>query len=333
MSLSDSASSFSEFRPISMVGCIYKLLSKVLANRFKLVLPSIIGEAQSVFISGKQILDGVLIANEVIHQWKISNSGGLIIKIDFENAFDYVNWMFLIDMLNKLGCGQRWCSWILECISSSHLSILINGSSTENFQPQRGLRQGDPLSPFLFNIVVEAMNLMLERAKAKGLLSGVQVGPNGINLTHLQFADDTLILCNNNLEELMEIKRILRFFQVMSGLKINFDKSMIYGIKIPKADILISAQAFGCKQGSLPIKYFGLPLGANPKKASTWQPIVERVKKKLSLRKKRHLSIGGRLALIKSTLGNLSIYYMSIFKMPVSVAKSIEKLQRNFLWG
>lgn len=87
----DGASTLSEFRPISMVGCIYKLLSKVLANRFKLVLPSIIGEAQADFISGKQILDGILIANEVIHQWKHSNSGGLIIKIDFEKAFDCVN--------------------------------------------------------------------------------------------------------------------------------------------------------------------------------------------------------------------------------------------------
>lgn len=278
-------------------------------------------------------MDGVLIANEVIHQWKQCNSGGLIIKIDFEKAFDCVNWLFLINMLMKLGCGKKWCSWIHECISSASLSILINGSPTDFFHPQRGLRQGDPLSPSLFNVVVEAMNIMFERAKEQGLISGVQMGTNGISLTHLQFADDTLIFCNNNLEELREIKRILRFFQVMSGLKINFDKSMIFGINIPASFIPLYAQAFGCKQGSLPTKYLGLPLGANPKRISTWQPIVDRMKAQLSKWKSRHLSIGGRLALIKSTLCNLPLYYRSIFKIPISVAKSLEKIQRNFLWG
>lgn len=119
---------------------------------------------------------------------------------------------------------------------------------------------------------------MFERAKERGLISGVQVGIDGVNLTYLQFANDTLIFGNNNLEELREIKRIFIFFQVISGLKINFDKSMIYGIKIQDSFLLSYAEIFGCKPSSLPIEYLGLPLGANPKRVSTWQPIVDKVK-------------------------------------------------------
>lgn len=193
----EGASTFSEFRPISMVGCVYKILAKVLANKFRKVLPEIIGETQAAFIGGKQILDGVLIANEVIDHWKKSRVGRLILKIDFEKAYDCVNWKFLLDMLSKFGCGERWCRWIRACISTSSLSILINGSPTEEIFPQKGLRQGDPISPFLFNVVVEALNIMMERVKEGGFIKGIVVGNNGVNISHLQFADDSIFFCNN----------------------------------------------------------------------------------------------------------------------------------------
>lgn len=135
--------SFNDYRPISMVGWVYKVLSKVLANRIKVHMPSIIGEAQAAFVGGKQILDGILIANEAIHSWKHSVRGGLILKLDFQRAYDCVNWKFLIDMLARFGFGDRWCGWILECVSSGSMSILINGSASKEFHMQRGLRQGD----------------------------------------------------------------------------------------------------------------------------------------------------------------------------------------------
>lgn len=136
----DCPTTFKDYRPISMVGCIYKILSKVLANRIKQHLPSIIGEAQAAFVGGKQILDGVLIANEAIHSWKHSTRGGLILKLDFERAYDCVNWGFLVDMMGKVGCGGKWCDWIKECISSVSMSVLINGSATKEFRTQKGIR-------------------------------------------------------------------------------------------------------------------------------------------------------------------------------------------------
>lgn len=265
----DCPTNFKDYRPTSMVGWLYKLFSKVLANRMKCCISSLIGEAQAAFIGGKQILDGVLIANKVIHFWKTKSQGGLILKLDFEWTYDCVNWSFLLDLLLKMGCGQRWCRWVRECISSVSMSILVNGLATKEFHLQKGIRQGDSLFPFFFNIAAEALYILLGRARDKNLFKAVQMGENGVFLSHLQYADDTIIFCNNDLEEICIIKRILRCFQLMSRLKINFSKSSLCGVKVQVQDVKSLAYVLGCKVESLPIKYLGLPLVANPRRIKT----------------------------------------------------------------
>lgn len=257
----------------------------------------------------------------------------LVLKIDFERAYDCVNWGFLLDLHTKMGFGEKWCGWIKECVSTVAMSVLINGFATKEFQTQKGLRQGDPLSPFLFNIVVEALNILLERAKTLNIIKGTQIGANGVILSHLQFADDTILFCNNDRVELANIKRILRCFQLMSGLKINFSKSSICGVKLCDQAVKELALVMGCKIEKLPIKYLGLPLGANPKRIKTWEPVLDRMTKKLNVWSRRFNSAGGRLTMLNSNFGHLPIYFISIFKMPVAVAQSIEKLQRQFFWG
>lgn len=188
----EGAARFKDYRPISMIGWLYKLLAKVLANRFKRVVPYFVGETQAAFICGRHILDGVLIANEIIDNWKKNNSSGVIIKLDFEKAYDCVNWSFLFKLLALMGCGKRWIGWIKSCISSATLAILINGSPSKYVHMEKGLKQGDPIAPLLFNIVPEGLNIMLENAKEANLISGVQMGSNGPVISHLQFADDTM---------------------------------------------------------------------------------------------------------------------------------------------
>ncbi|XP_058203090.1 uncharacterized protein LOC131317570 [Rhododendron vialii] len=141
------------------------------------------------------------------------------------------------------------------------MSILINGSATSECHNQKGLRQGDPLSPFLFNIVVEALNILLVRARELNIIKGTKIGANGVILSHLQFADDTILFCNNDGAEMANIKRILRYFQLMSGLKINFSESSLCGVRICHLDVSNLARVMGCKVETLPIKYLGLPLG------------------------------------------------------------------------
>ena len=176
-----------DYRPISLVNSLYKILSKILANRLKKVLPSIISDTQSAFIGGRQIMDGVFVANEVIHSMKIKrwNKGGVVIKLDFEKAYDCVDWDFLISIMESMGFGQRWRNWIFECISTVRISILINGSPTVEFPTRKGLRQGDPLSLFLFLMVGEALHLLMVKAKNMELIRGIVVAKSGLEISHL----------------------------------------------------------------------------------------------------------------------------------------------------
>ncbi|CAL5404238.1 unnamed protein product [Camellia sinensis] len=308
-----SPSCLTEYRPISLIGSLYKILAKVLANRMKKVMPMIISEVQSAFLGGRNILDGILIANEIVDGWRRSNRKGLVLKLDFEKAYDSINWEFLFDMLLKFGFGTRWVSWMKACVSTAKIFVLVNGSPTSEFCPQRGLHQGNPLSPFLFNIVAEGLNILLSRAKELGLVKGAEVGTNGLRITHLQFANDTILFCEADRMEVSNIKRILRCFEISSGLKINYHKSVICGIGVDDGLLHEFASSLNCKHQKLPLSYLGLPLGANPSRRSTWQPVLDKFKQKLASWKRRLLSFVGRLTLIKYVLTNLPIYYLSLF--------------------
>lgn len=329
----DNPISLGDYRPISLIRSLYKIISKVLANKIKLVIPSIISEEQSAFVEGRSILDGILIANEIVDWWKKTKRRGIILKLDFEKAYDSVNWSFLLAMMKNLGFGAKWLSWVQECISNIRVSVLVNGSPTSEFSPSRGIRQGDPLSPFLFNIVVEGLNILLTRARELNLFKGGVIGANEISVSHLQFADDSIIFCEANWEEVMNIKRVLRCFEMISGLRINYHKSVISGIGVQDDLLAAIAGRLNCKCQKRPFKYLGMPLGANPGRLKTWKPIVDRVKVKLASWKRRFLSLAGRLTLIKAILSSLPVYYLSLFKMPEGVARELDKIQAAFLWG
>ncbi|CAL5404505.1 unnamed protein product [Camellia sinensis] len=329
----ENPSGLSDYRPISLVSSLYKILAKVLTHRLKPALSSIIGETQTAFIGGRNILDGVFIANEVVDGWKKTNKNGLILKLDFEKAFDSVNWEFLFSLLSSFGFGNKWISWMKTCVSTVRISILVNGAPTKEFSPQRGLRQGDPLSPFLFNIVAEGLNILLVRAINLGILRGVHVGSKDVLLSHLQFADDSILFSEADWDQMVLIKRILRCFEILSGLRINYHKSVVCGVGVSDSLLLSFAHLLNCKVHSLPLKFLGLPLGANPGKKSTWKPVIDKIRSKLSGWKRKLLSFAGRLTLIKSTLSSLPVYFLSLFKMPEGVAKEFEKIEAAFLWG
>lgn len=191
----DSPDSVSDFRPISLINCSLKILLKLLANRLSVVLPKIISEAQSGFIKGRCIAENIFVVNEIIHS-RSNKISGMILKLDFAKAFDSVKWSFLFQIMNCLGFSAKWVEWIKSIFKSIKMSVLVNGSPSTEFSISRGLRQGDPLSPMLFNIVVEALHLLLVKAEELGIIKGIRLG-SGPALSHQQFVDDTIIFVEN----------------------------------------------------------------------------------------------------------------------------------------
>ena len=153
-----------------------------------------------------------------------------------------------------------------------------------------------------------------------------------MHISHLLFADDTIVFCEARKEYLTYLSWILFWFEAASGLRINLDKSEIIPVgEVEEVEEM--AAELGCKVGSMPSVYLGLPLGAPNKSTVVWDGVEEKMRRRLAHWKRQYISKGGRLILIKSTMASMSLYQMSLFRMPKSVARRLEKLQRDFLWG
>ncbi|KAJ9555354.1 hypothetical protein OSB04_009968 [Centaurea solstitialis] len=283
-----------DFRPISLVGVVYKVIAKVLAERMKVVMGSIISDVQSAFLKGRSILDGVLIANETVNYIKGLKRKALIFKVDFEKAYDSVNWNFLLEVLESMGFGQKWRNWIRACLTTSRISVLVNGSPTEEFRMETGIRQGDPLAPFLFLVVAEGLHVMVEEAKVKGLFKGLKVGNKEVVLSHLQYADDAIFFGEWEAGNIVNVIKILKCFHAVSGLKVNLGKCNIFGLGVPEHEVNGWARVIGYSSGSFPFIYLGLPVGVSMKRLSHWEKVISKFKKKLSGWKSKWLSFGGK---------------------------------------
>ncbi|RVX19456.1 LINE-1 retrotransposable element ORF2 protein [Vitis vinifera] len=288
---------------------------------------------QRAFVQGRQILDAVLIANEIVDEKKRSGEEGVVFKIDFEKAYDHVSWDFLDHVMEKKGFNPKWRKWIRGCLSSVSFAILVNGNAKGWVKASRGLRQGDPLSPFLFTIVADVLSRMLLRAEERNVFEGFRVGRNRTRVSHLQFADDTIFFSSTREEDLLTLKSVLVVFGHISRLKVNLDKSNMYGINLGQDHLHRLAELLDCKALGWPILYLGLPLGGNPKSGSFWDPVIERISSRLDGWQKAYLSFGGRITLIQSCLTHMPCYFLSLFKIPASMAGRIERLQRDFLWS
>jgi hypothetical protein len=273
------------------------------------------------------------VLNEILEWLKKRKKKAFFLKIDFEKAYDSVNWEFLLSMLNQMGFPSRWCLWIKGILASSRASVLVNGSPTFQFSSEKGLRQGDPLSPFLFLIVMECLSWMLDKAKSIGDFKGIRLTDEEVELSHLFYADDALIMGDWSRDNIQCTTRILIVFYLCSGMRINLHKSNLFGVGTEESEVDSVMEVLGCKRGVFPFIYLGIKVGAKMTRINSWSSVVEVIKNLLSSWKAKHLSIGGRVILIKSVLENLPIYYFSLYKAPMAVIEKIEAIMRRFLWS
>jgi len=298
-------------------------------------MSSVISETQSTFIHGRQILDGILIANEIVEDAKRLKKDFLLFKVDFGKAFDSIDWFYLETVMKKMNFPTLWCKWIMEYVSTASMSVLVNGNPTDEFKFERGLRQGDPLSPFLFLIVAEGLNVMMNALVEAGLFSGYKVDANNnhVSITHLQFADNTLLIGDRSWTNVRALKALPLLFEATSSLKVNFHKSMLVDVNIHDSWLAEATSVLHCKLGRVPFLYLGLPIGGDPRKLKFWQPLIDRIKSRLSGWKSKNLSLGGRLVLLKFVLSSLPVYFLSFFKAPAGIISSIESIFNCFFFG
>lgn len=199
---------------------------------------------------------------------------------------------------------------------------------------KRGLRQGDPLSPFLFLLAAEGLNVLMSVAVNVNLFTGYLVGAQApIMLPHLQFADDTLLIGTKSWANIRTLQAILVLFENMSGLKVNYHKSMLFGINIKDSWLSEAALILSCKIGNIPFLYLGLPIGGDPRQLNFWDPVIDCLNYRLSEWKSIIFSYGGRLIHLKSVLSSLPVYTLYFFGGPSSIISSIESILLNFLGG
>ena len=236
-------------------------MAKLLANRLKKVMPFIIDERQSAFIEGRHLLHSAAIANEVVEEARRGQKLCIVFKVDYEKAYDSVSWDFLLYLLRRMGFHSKWIRWMDGCLKSASISVFVNGSPSHEFIPQRGLRQGDPLAPFLFNIVAEALNGLVREAIGKNLYRGFSVGSNNVDISILQYADDTIFFGEASMRNVKAIKVILWSFELVSGLKINFAKSSFGVLGMSDQWRREAAYYLNCSLLTIPFIYLGIPIG------------------------------------------------------------------------
>ncbi|GJR43318.1 RNA-directed DNA polymerase, eukaryota, partial [Tanacetum coccineum] len=257
-----------DFRPISLIGSVYKIIAKVLANRLSLVISALVSEEQSTFVSNRLILDGPFILNELLSCWE-----------------------YLDMVLHNFGFGSKWRSWIQGYLKSAIGSILVNGSPTSEFQFHKGLKQGDPLSPFLFILIMESLHLSFSNVVNAGLFNGIHID-SSFSLSHLFYADDVIFVGKWELSNLSTIVNVLKWFHLASGLKINLLKSKLMGIDIPHNVVVSAARSIGCSVMHTPFNYLRVTVGASMSRICSWDDVVAKLSSRISKWKLKTLSDG-----------------------------------------
>eukprot|EP00253_Pinus_taeda_P006725 PITA_06725 len=325
---------FSRFRPISLCNASYKILAKLLANRIKPLLKRVISDSQGGFVEGHHILDNVIQVQETIHSSKQRKEKGMVIKLDMANAFDRVNRNFLSKVLLSFGFSSTFVHLIKACIDNPWIAPLVNGRPTNFFKAKRGIRQGCPLSPYLYILMADSLSRKLNAERDTGILPGLKTTPGTEPSNHALFADDSLLLGGASTRIARAFDKVLRSYCRVTGAAVNNNKSEVFSWNINQQELAGITSILGFKGNTEwdRFTYLGLPIISGINKRALWSGIISKMKKKIAAWGGHWLTKGGKVVLIKSVLSAYPIFQAAFLLAPRNVMEQISKLLREFLW-
>jgi hypothetical protein len=327
-----SPSSVNHFRPISLCNTIYKTISKLIVSRIRPILDKLISPAQSAFILNRWIAENQLIVHELLHSFRRRKvTGGFIaLNIDLQKAYDWVNWKFLQAVLTNFGFHGMFINWVMECVSSVSSSILINGGKSKTIFPTRGLRQGDPLSPYLFILCQEVLSRIIDREHMIGNIKGVKMNMGGPDFTHVMFADDLMLFSKASSNEVLSLNSCLEKYCRWSGQLINRSKSGIIFSKLvhlnQKRRLKNMLQMKKVPENA---KYLGVPLFSSRSRSKDFMYLQENLEARLTGWRSKCLSWASRCTLIKSVAQAIPTYTFSTFDVPTAVCDKLDATTRR----
>lgn len=326
-----------DLRPISLCNVLVKIVTKVVANRLTLLLDQVISENQSAFRSGRLISDNVLIAYEVMHMLKRKRRGNdayMALKLDMSKAYDRIEWSYLQAVLIKMGFDHWWVHLIMQCVTSVSYQIVHARMEIGPIVPSRGLRQGDPLSPYLFIICAEGLSAMLHRFERQKMIQGVKVCRRAPSITHMLFVDDSYFYCKAGESEAQKLVEILSKFELASGQKINLGKSSVFFSTntrtFARQQLCSSLRIAEAQDDSM---YLGLPNMMKKSKVTTLGFLKDKVRRRTQSWEGKLINQGGKEVLVKALIQSLPTYAMSVFLLPLEITKDVERSISKFWWN